>query len=55
MNKKLEDMDFNEMVDALAGDALLQLVRGEKWRGIFFTVVSGALQWKAAQPNETKR
>ncbi len=44
--KKFSDLNFNEMVDRVAGDALLSLVNGHNWRTIIFTVATSVLLWK---------
>ena len=48
-NKSFEKMTFNEAIDALAGDALLQLIRGEQWRTIIYSVCSSMTIWSTAQ------
>ena len=45
--KPFEDLEFNEMVDVLAGDALLRLVKGDNWRTIIWFVCQQAVQWRA--------
>ena len=47
--KKFSDLNFNEMVDRVAGDALLELVSGHNWRTIIFTAATAVLLWKEAQ------
>lgn len=37
--------DFNDMVDVLAGDALMQLIRGLNWRSIMWQFAQGVTQW----------
>lgn len=54
-NKELVDMPFNEIVDTLAGDALLKLIRGEQWRGIIWYVCQAMVQWDVAQEKKAKK
>ena len=48
--KKFEKMEFNEAVDALAGDALMKLIHGEQWRTIIWYVCQSMALWSKAQP-----
>ena len=41
---------FDALVDRLAGEALLRLVRGENWRRIMFSVCDQAVRWHAEKP-----
>lgn len=40
-----QDYDFNEVVDTLAGEALLRLVRGEYWRTIVWHICNTMSLW----------
>jgi hypothetical protein len=46
---EFEKMNFPDVVDVLAGQALLRLIRGEKWRDVIFYVASAIAQWKDGQ------
>lgn len=37
---------FDELVDEVAGKALLRLVRGESWRSIVFQACDAVLRWR---------
>jgi hypothetical protein len=43
--KQSKPREFNTMVDLLAGDALLRLVKGDQWRSIIFSICCTMAQW----------
>lgn len=55
IKKKFEDLDFNEVVDALAGDAILALIRGSNWRTIIWTVCQSMSIWSAVQEAKKRK
>jgi hypothetical protein len=49
MVKQYKDMDFNEAVDTITGDCLMQLIRGTPLRSIIFFACNAILTWKGEQ------
>lgn len=47
--EQFKKLEFNEMVDVVAGDALLQLIHGTLWRSIIRSAAEAICQWSAAQ------
>lgn len=48
-NKEFAKLDFKTMVDTVAGDAILKLVKGDSWNSIFYQAAVDIVGWKEAQ------
>lgn len=52
--EKFAKLTFREMVAEVAGQALLELVRGSKWETIFHIAANDICAWRMSQPDVLK-